>query len=144
MSTNIPSNQRLSYRLLNIAGDLSEIAANPPNEMDSQAMARIASQLIALAGQVRLGEDIDPSRVSVETTAPTTGAAIKQRMHAELAEVPKQGGWHFWVLAENDEAEMSLCMMGPKLQAASFSIPVDSVRAAVLNQFAADMRALKT
>lgn len=62
------SKERLSHRLLNIAGALSEIASNPPNEMDSKAMARLASQLIALAGQVGLREDIDPTRASSETS----------------------------------------------------------------------------
>jgi hypothetical protein len=100
----VASNQKLSHRLLNIAGDLSEIASNPPNEMDSQAMARIASQLMALAGQVRLGEDIDPTRVKrpalgiphgcsgefatyVDAPAPETGCAECTRLRNDIQEL---------------------------------------------------------
>lgn len=58
----------VSARLREIAGDLAEIAGNPPNDMDSQAMARLASQLLAVAGQVALGEQIDPRRLQDETS----------------------------------------------------------------------------
>jgi len=52
----------LSAKLREIAGDLADIAANPPMEMDSRALARLSSQLLAIAGQVSLGESIDLAR----------------------------------------------------------------------------------
>jgi hypothetical protein len=59
---------RISVRLRAIAGDLAEIAANPPQAMDSKAMAKIASQILAIAGQVYLDE-LDAPRSSLTTGA---------------------------------------------------------------------------
>lgn len=56
-----PTNTRVSAKLREIAGDLADIAANPPSAMDSKAMARIASQILTLAGQVYLDELDSPS-----------------------------------------------------------------------------------
>lgn len=56
----------VSAKLRRIAGDLADIAANPPMEMDSSAMARLASQLLALAGQVAIGERIDPHKAELQ------------------------------------------------------------------------------
>ena len=55
--------------LRRIAGDLTDIAANPPMEMDSAALARLSGQLLAVAGQVSLGEKIDPRRSDVKAGA---------------------------------------------------------------------------
>jgi hypothetical protein len=52
----VTSNQRVSVKLREIAGDLAQIASNPPHAMDSQWIARHASQLLAAAWQVELDE----------------------------------------------------------------------------------------
>lgn len=57
------SEKRVSSQLQDIAADLAEIAANPPAEADSRFLAKAASNLLALAAHVYLGEQIDPSRV---------------------------------------------------------------------------------
>lgn len=49
--------------------------------------------------------------------------------------------WNFWVFEEGDE--IVLGMMGPALQAASFSVAKDSVRADVLRQFKASSEKTK-
>lgn len=46
----------VSAQLRQIAGDLADIAANPPTEIDSAMLTKMASQLLALAGHVYLGE----------------------------------------------------------------------------------------
>jgi hypothetical protein len=66
----------------------------------------------------------------------TTGEKIKRRMQDEVAAAPNQNGWHFWVF-DDDGGDHVLAMMGPELQAASFTVPKDSVRAKVLREFAA-------
>lgn len=92
MNDSPSSNGRLSHRLLNIAGDLADIAANPPNEMDSKAMARLSSQLIALSGQVAIGERIDPSRIPDEPRAGLDDlwrAAFERTECAFVPELPR-------------------------------------------------------
>lgn len=66
----------ISAKLRRIAGDLADIAANPPVEMDSRALARLSSQLLAVAGQVSLGEAIDPRRAENGTPNATPGAML--------------------------------------------------------------------
>lgn len=69
--------QPISEKLREIAGDLAQIASNPPNAIDSLMLAKLSASLLSIAGQVALDERLAPAPTCAKCGAVVRVAAFE-------------------------------------------------------------------